>query len=96
MGRLDTMQNKVEWALTKYPKTRDNDRLLICVIYEGFYNADISHRTFKDVALDEAIPNFETIRRCRQKAQAERPELRGKKDRERLDRQKEYVEFATK
>lgn len=95
MGRLDRMQDKVEWVLGRYPQTRDNDRLLICVIYKGFYNADINGRSFKDTMLDETLPNFETIRRCRQKAQADHPELRGKKDTERLERQREYVEYAT-
>ena len=94
MGRLDRMQDKVEWVLGRYPQTRDNDRLLICVIYRGFYNADISHISFKDLMLDDTLPNFETIRRCRQKAQADNPGLRGKRDRERLERQREYVEYA--
>ena len=95
MGRLERMQDKVEWVLGRYPQTRDNDRLLICVIYKGFYNADISNVSFKEMVLDETLPNFETIRRCRQKAQADHPELRGKRDKERLDRQREYVEYAT-
>ena len=95
MGRLDRMQDKVEWALNKYPQTRDNDRLLICVIYARFYGADLT-APFKATMLNKDLPNFETIRRCRQKAQADHEELRGKRDRERLDRQKEFVEYATK
>ena len=94
MGRLETMQKKVEWALGRFPQTRDNDRLLICVIYRGFYNTDINNLSFKEVTLNDKLPSFETIRRCRQKAQADKPELRGKTDKERLERQKEYVEYA--
>lgn len=94
MDRLKRMQDKVEWALNKYPQTRDNDRLLICVIYARFYGADLT-APFKATMLDHNLPNFETIRRCRQKAQEQHPDLRGKRDSERLDRQKEYVEYAT-
>lgn len=95
MDRLKRMQDKVEWVLSRYPQTRDNDNLLINAIYEGFYNVDVIGRSFNDVSMDENLPAFETIRRCRQKAQADHEELRGKRDRERLERQKEFVEYAT-
>ena len=88
------MQDKVEWVLNRYPQTRDNDRLLICVIYARFYGVNM-YAPFKETMLDGNLPNFETIRRCRQKAQADHPELRGKRDKERLERQGEYVEYAT-
>lgn len=94
MDRLKTMQKKVEWALERYPKTRDNDKMLVGVIYANFYNIDVNE-PFKEVLLNDKLPNFETIRRCRQKAQEQHPELRGKRDRERLERQKEFVEYAT-
>lgn len=94
MDRLNRMQDKVEWALGKYPQTRDNDRLLICVIYARFYGADLN-APFKATMLNDNLPSFETIRRCRQKAQEMYPQYRGKRDRERLDRQKEFVEYAT-
>ena len=95
MNRLKTMQAMVEWVLERYPITKDNDRLLIVAIYHLFYGVDTRNITFADVMKDEHLPNFETIRRARQKAQADRPELRGKRDKERLDRQAEYVAFAT-
>lgn len=94
MGRLKSMQNKVEYILEKYPQTRDSDNMLICAIYQAFYNVNVSCRSFKDVAMNDKLPAFETIRRCRQKAQADHEELRGKRDRERLERQKEFVEYA--
>ena len=95
MDRLKTMQNKVEWVLTNYPQARDNDNLLINIIYTRFYGVNVSCRSFKDVTLYTKLPAYETIRRCRQKAQADHEELRGKRDKERLERQKEYIEFAT-
>lgn len=94
MGRLNTMQSKVENVLRIYPETRDSDRLLICSIYRSYYNVNVWDESFADVLADETLPSFETIRRCRQKAQSDHVELRGMKDRERLDRQKEYVEYA--
>lgn len=94
MARLNRMQDKVEWVLGKFPQTRDDDRLLICVIYARFYGVNL-HATFKEIMVDRNLPNFETIRRCRQKAQEQHPELRGKRDSERLERQREYVEYAT-
>ena len=51
MDRLKTMQNKVEWVLTNYPQARDNDNLLINIIYTRFYGVNVSCRSFKDVTL---------------------------------------------
>lgn len=94
MDRLKSMQNKVEWVLTNHPQARDNDNLLINIIYKEFYNVNVSCRSFEDVTMYTKLPAFETIRRCRQKAQADHEELRGKRDKERLERQKEFVEYA--
>ena len=94
MGRLKSMQAKVEYLLKIYPITRDSDKMLICAVYSRYYNVDMSD-SFGKVMSSERLPSFETIRRCRQKAQAEHEELRGRRDRERLERQKEYVEYAT-
>lgn len=91
--RLKKMQDKVEYCLTHYPITRDDDRLLIGSVYALFYDVDMN-TPFKDILKNDKLPNFETIRRVRQKVQADRPNLRGKKDRERLDRQAEYVKYA--
>ena len=70
MNRLLTMHDKVEYVLTEYPITRDDDRLTICAVYTVFYDADLN-RPFKDIMRDKNLPNFETIRRCRQKVQAD-------------------------
>lgn len=93
MSRLKSMQDKVEWALSTYPQTRDNDNLLTCVIYTRFYGVDMMS-PFKDVMLYQKLPAFETIRRCRQKAQELNENLRGKRDKERIARQQEYIEYA--
>ena len=93
MGRLTRMQDKVEYLLSTYPVTRDDDRKLIGAVYTVFYGVDVN-APFKDILLNDKLPNFETIRRCRQKAQEENEELRGKRDKERIELQKEYIEYA--
>ena len=93
MGRLKRMQDKVEYLLAQYPATRDDDRMLIGAVYALFYDVDLN-APFKQVLCNDKLPNFETIRRCRQKAQEENEALRGKRDKERIDRQKEYLEYA--
>lgn len=93
MTRLKRMQDKVEYLLAQYPATRDDDRKLIGAVYMMFYGVDVN-APFKDILLNDKLPNFETIRRCRQKAQEENEALRGKRDKERIDNQKEYLEYA--
>lgn len=93
MTRLKRMQDKVEYLMQMYPATRDDDRKLIGAVYTVFYGVDVN-APFKDILLNDKLPNFETIRRCRQKAQEENEALRGKRDKERIDNQKEYLEYA--
>lgn len=95
MDRLKRMQDKVEWVLTKYPMCRDNDRLVVGAVYSHFYGVDMG-APFRDILLDEELPNFETIRRCRQKAQELHEELRGSKwkEKQRIELQKEFIEYS--
>ena len=94
MGRLDTIQEQVAYLLKNYPKTRDNDKKLIGGVYQMFYGVDTYNESFAEVIENTDLPSFESIRRCRQKLQATFPELRGKHDKERLERQAEYVSYA--
>lgn len=87
------MQGKVEAMLTRYPICRDNDRLLIGAVYATYYNVDMNE-PFKEVLKNDKLPSFETIGRCRRKAQEQHEELRGKRDKERIERQKEFIEYA--
>ena len=92
MTRLKKMHDMVKEILTNYPITRDDDRLVIGAVYALYYDVDMN-TPFKEILLDKHLPNYETIRRCRQKVQADNEALRGKKDAERIDLQKEYVEY---
>lgn len=93
MGRLKTLQSKVEDVLARYAVTRDDDKLLIGSIYALYYDVDMN-APFKEVLLNDKLPSFESIRRCRQKAQEEHAELRGRRNKERLEAQKDYVNYA--
>ena len=99
MDKLKTMQSRVEFCLETYPICRDDDNMLIGAIYSLFYDVDAKRTTFKEVLLRNDLPSFETIRRCRQKAQEQRPELRGtryaqKKRKDNEKRVREYVKGA--
>ena len=95
MQELKRMMDKVEWCLEKYPKTREDDRILIGVVYTRFYGVDIM-TPLRDILLDEELPSFESIRRCRQKVQEKNENLRarGVIEEMRLDAQKNFIEFA--
>ena len=95
MTDLKRMQDKVEWCLEKYPKTRENDRVLIGTVYTRFYGVDIM-TPLRDILLDDELPSFESIRRCRQKVQELRGDLRAKDEVEqmRFDAQKDFIEYA--
>lgn len=95
MTDLKRMQDKVEWCLEKYPKTREDDRILIGAVYTRFYGVDIN-TPFRDILLDKNLPNFESIRRCRQRLQEKNEDLRarGVIEEMRLDAQKNFIEYA--
>lgn len=80
MDRLKTIQGRVEFCLETYPICRDDDKVLIGTVYSIFYDIDPKTITLKEILLRNDLPSFETIRRCRQKAQEQRPELRGTRE----------------
>ena len=75
MDSLKTMQDKVVWVLKNFPVCRDDDNLLIGAIYKYFYDVDPKTTVFSEILLRDNLPKFETIRRCRQKAQEMLPHL---------------------
>ena len=96
MEKLKTMQARVEFCLETYPICRDDDNMLIGAIYSIYYDIDVKHMTVKELLLCKDLPSFETIGRCRRKAQEQRPELRGtryaqKRRKDNEERIKEYV-----
>lgn len=72
----------VQGILERHPKTRNSDNLLYIKVVESI-NSDLIYKPMKEVLLHAkayGIPPFESVRRSRQKLQAEFPELRAKKE----------------
>ena len=68
--------------LTKHPKARDNDSLLLAFVwvYQAGgknYITDISMKDFILDFVDKKFAEAEGVIRCRRKLQEEHPELRG-------------------
>lgn len=95
MSRLKTVAKMVENILRNYPVTRDDDRELIRYLYARYYGINY-YMPFGKVITNTDLPSFESIRRTRQKLQADNEELRGSKRKEdaRLEAQADYIEFA--
>lgn len=93
-GDLYTINQMVWFCLEQYPETRSSDRSLILNIYSEFYGVDC--QPFFKVMERSDLPSFESIRRCRQKIQAENEDLRAVKAVEdvRIAKQEEYIAFA--
>lgn len=92
--RLNTYKAVIKDLLTDYPRLRGNDRrLYLAVLWKMGYPLDVSIRDFFN---DDSFPNYESIRRCRQKTQEENPELLPDKETQEARRlaEEEYLEFA--
>lgn len=92
--KLNTYKSVIKELLTDYPQLRGNDRrLYIAVLWKMGFPLDV---TIKDFFNDDGFPNYESIRRCRQKTQEEYPELKPDKDIQeaRARAEEEYLEFA--
>ena len=93
---LKEVKYKVEDILREYPPSRDDDDLLYLEIIreydESLLGTSVGHffRNRKTLG----IPTFETVRRSRQKIQAENPELKGKRAIEREEAEESYRAFA--
>lgn len=97
MSNLEKLQDKVEYCLEKFERCRDDDRLLIGAVYYKFYGVDPRTVYFVDVIKRDDLASFESIRRCRQKAQERRPELRGSREaRKRRKEQEQRVRAYVK
>lgn len=91
--RMRQVTQMVYQMLTTIPDTRSSDRELIKELYAEFYH--VYTQPFYEV-MNMSLPSFESIRRARQKIQAQYPELRAVKpvEDERIARQEEFLEYA--
>lgn len=103
MNKLKTTQALVKSILENDPKSRNSDSILylnvlnVCGERNGI---DVKNMTVADFLMHlnkNGFPPFESVRRTRQKIQAEYPELRAKDKIQafRAEQEKEYRAFAT-
>ena len=94
MDNMTNVTQMVWYCLNKYPETRSSDRSLILTIYSEF--CGVFSQPFYKVLDDPDLPSFESIRRARQKIQAENEDLRAVKAVEdvRIAKQEEFLEYA--
>lgn len=98
MSTLTTIKPKVEYLLRMYPRLRDDDFLLVGMVYHEYYGIgyDIGFLEVMKKHKELDLPSFETIRRTRQKVQEENPALESSKakKKERQMAFNEFYEFA--
>ena len=95
MARINTIHNKVKRILENNPETRADDWLLILKVWKEYISTDISVETLLTHHIELGVPNFESIRRCRQKIQADNPHLVDEEAREiRKKEEAEYRQYA--
>lgn len=75
MARINTIHNTVKRILEQKPETRADDWLLILEVWKEYTVTDISVECLFLHHVELGVPNFESIRRCRQKIQADNPHL---------------------
>ena len=97
---LKTTANIVKYILTKIPETRNSDNFLYFKVCERI-NPEVIYKPFHIVILNRKeykFPSFETVRRTRQKLQAEFPELSGNNavKRHRKNNEEVFRDYARK
>ena len=98
MNNLKTTAELVKKILEEKPEARNSDYILYSAICERI-DRKILNLPF-DMVLSlidkKKVPNFETVRRTRQKVQEEWPELKGnnKTRQARAKKEVEFIEFA--
>jgi len=79
--KVKSIKDVVVSILTKFPETRDNDRLLMFRVWAeedpDLRNQGQLLRRFANAFIRGDFSDPESIRRSRQKAQEQHPELRG-------------------
>lgn len=96
MSDLLQVKRRVEIILEENPATRESDDLLFLeVIRKAAPEAEnLSVGCFLKHRKDLEVPSFESVRRSRQKIQAERPELKGNNESERRSLEADFRAFA--
>ena len=91
MDEFDSIKKEVLMILESEPETRNSDKLLIFRIINNHINFPLSFEEFNK------LPNFETIRRMRQKIQEENDNLKPDSDVQDLrDKRREELRILMK
>ena len=74
--RLNKIEIKVTEILENCPRTRGDDWALLKEFYDEYVDTELfTFATMCNYHNELGLPSFESIRRCRQKVQAKRPDL---------------------
>ena len=93
MRGFDEVKKSIEGILQGCPETRDSDDALYLELIREFAAEHLTVAEFFKKRAALGIPPFETVRRSRQKVQAEHPELKGHRVLEREEARKEFYDF---
>ena len=91
---IKSVHRNVELILMADKETRDNDDLLYVTFAEWLGLTDKTFGTVFTNRKELGLPPYETVRRARQKVQAEHPELRGKRYKARQEAEEVFREYA--
>lgn len=94
MNDIYKVKDIVETLLETKPMTRDDDDLLYLEIIRNAGVSGVSVDHFLQNRRAMEIPPFESVRRARQKVQAEHPELKGTRVEERKEAEEVFYDFA--
>ena len=80
---IKKLEEKVEFILNKYPETKDNDQMLVSLVWMHHLGRDrakeLSAWDLLTMLSRKELPNIVSIWRCRQKLQEHNEQLRGEK-----------------
>lgn len=98
MNRIYKVEDIVKEVLEEHISTRADDFELIAYVYDKI-KPNVGEFTFNSVMLNHkelGIPYFETVRRTRQKLQAQYEYLRPNKDVQiaRINKEADYINYA--
>lgn len=90
VDQLRINKDRVEMILSKYPETRDSDKLLwlayMCIFHElKCHIGTNAYNKLKRLITDPSTPSFESVRRVRQKIQEKDTSLAGSNRQYRLN-----------
>lgn len=94
MAKLEAVARTVRGILERCPETRDSDDRLYAEIIRMHGAEHLSVVDFLRVRAEYGVPGYESVRRSRQKVQAENPELKGARAEERAEAEQAFRDFA--